>query len=166
MASPQSQFSHSPIVHLTTFTEFYQESAKIATLPPTTIIAEIAGKDSIAAVIQAAKNHDLSRVLGIGINHRSFYGNIAEPNEHFQFIEQNKTKLGIQITQFMYLDVSNLFDKLIIQTMAVVQKYFKYFSPCPACHLFFHMMRVPIARFYGITQLSPENAIFMAPERN
>ncbi len=115
-------------------------------------IAEVAGKDSIAAIVQIAKNVKNFSILGIGINHRSFFGNLNEPLEHFEYITTNKSKFTLTNTQFMYLDVSSLFDLLIVRTMAIVQKYFHYYSPCPACHLFFHMMRVPIARHLSISR--------------
>ena len=136
---------------LLNFKDFYQLQSNNSVESPKTVIAEIAGKDSIAAIIQVAKNTRITKLLGIGINHRSFYGNIDEPLEHFEYITKNKEEISVATTHFIYLDVSKLFDLLLVRTMATVQKYFQYYSPCPACHLFFHMMRVPIARFFKIS---------------
>ncbi|MHA1719678.1 MAG: hypothetical protein ACTSXK_09160 [Promethearchaeota archaeon] len=144
--------------HLYDFKNFYKYPLVLQIKEKEGIIAEIAGKDSIAAILNAKDRENFSNsILGIGIFHRSFYGNINEPIEHFQFI-QKKYKLQENITinedllPFLYLDVANLYDKLILQTMAVVQKHYGLFSPCPPCHLFFHMMRLPIARYYNISR--------------
>lgn len=53
-------------------------------------------------------------------------------------------------TKLIYLDIGYLFEYLIIKNMAIIQKYFGYFNPCPACHLLFHMIRIPIAKYYDI----------------
>ncbi len=116
-----------------------------------TYIAEIAGKDSIAAVLEATQKFNINNLLGIGIFHRMLYGNWKEPIENFDFIKKNKEILGIKNTYFIYLDIKTLFDQLIMRNMAIVQKYFQYWSPCPPCHLLFHMIRIPIAKNYKIT---------------
>ncbi|WP_371804086.1 hypothetical protein [Candidatus Lokiarchaeum ossiferum] len=134
------------------FSDFYQINSKNSSDSSETIIAEVAGKDSIAAILQVAKKSSIKKLVGIGINHRSFYGNIDEPTEHFEYISNDKALLNIKKTEFMYLDVSSLFDLLIVRTLAIVQKHFHYFSPCPACHLFFHMMRVPIAHHLKVAK--------------
>ncbi len=143
---------------LVSFSEFYRHPVEFPHGSSDAYIGEITGKDSIAAVLQVADRatnpNSIQNLLGIGVYHHSFYGNALEPIEHFQFLEkfflQNiRTPLT---AAFLYLDVAFLFDQLILRTMATVQKHFGLFSPCPPCHLFFHMMRIPIARHYGITQ--------------
>jgi hypothetical protein len=117
------------------------------------VIAEIAGKDSIAAVIKALELNQISRITGIGINHRGFFGNFQEPIEHFLQLEnQFLQKSGIE-ADFFYLNIENLFENVIIQPMTLIQKHFGYFSPCPACHFLFHMIRIPIARHLGVNTI-------------
>ncbi len=135
---------------LMTFDKFYSEKHPKLKNTEDLFIGEVAGKDSIAAIIQAVKKYNITNLLGIGIFHRSFFGNIFEPIEHFEFVDNLNYKINLDSSNFLYLDVSDLFDRLIIRNMAIVQKYFGYYSPCPPCHLFFHMMRIPIADFYGI----------------
>ena len=138
---------------LFTFDKFY--SVNMSKLEPkeNEFISEVAGKDSIAAIIQAVKKYNIKNLLGIGIFHRSFFGNILEPIEHFEYVKDLICQEVIDSTHFLYLDVSNLFDRLIIRNMAIVQKYFGYYSPCPPCHLFFHMIRIPIADYFGVTKI-------------
>ncbi len=138
---------------LITFDKFYSENRSKLENKENFFISEVAGKDSIAAIIQAARENEIKNLLGIGIFHRSFFGNSLEPNEHFEFINKPIIINKFDSTNFLYLDVSNLFDRLIIRNTAIVQKYFGYYSPCPPCHLFFHMMRIPIANYYGITKI-------------
>lgn len=138
---------------LFTFDKFYSENKSKLENKENFFISEVAGKDSIAAIIQADRNYDIKKLFGIGIFHRSFFGNILEPNEHFEYVKELISQKKFDSTNFLYLDVSNLFDRLIIRNMAIVQKYFGYYSPCPPCHLFFHMIRTPIADYYGITKI-------------
>ncbi len=138
---------------LITFDKFYSENKSKLENKENFFISEVAGKDSIAAIIQAIRDYDIRNLLGIGIFHRSFLGNILEPNEHFEYVNELISQEKYDSTNFLYLNVSNLFDRLIIRNMAIVQKYFGYYSPCPPCHLFFHMMRIPIANYYGITKI-------------
>jgi hypothetical protein len=138
---------------LITFDKFYSAQRLKSESNEYFFIGEVAGKDSIAALIQASIEYNIINLLGIGIFHRSFFGNILEPNEHFEYAKDLISHRDIDSTNFLYLDVSNLFDRLIIRNMAIVQKYFGYYSPCPPCHLFFHMMRIPIAKYYGIRKI-------------
>jgi len=138
---------------LITFDKFYLAQRPKSESNEYFFISEVAGKDSIAALIQASREYNIKNLLGIGIFHRSFFGNILEPNEHFESAKELISQRDFNSTNFLYLDVSNLFNRLIIRNMAIVQKYFGYYSPCPPCHLFFHMMRIPIAKYYGITRI-------------
>ena len=138
---------------LFTFDKFYSEFKPKLENKENFFISEVAGKDSIAAIIQAARDYDIKKLFGIGIFHRSFFGNILEPNEHFEYAKELISQKNFETINFLYLDVSNLFDRLIIRNMAIVQKYFGYYSPCPPCHLFFHMMRTPIADYFGIKKI-------------
>ena len=138
---------------LITFDKFYSVKKPKFETKENYFICEVAGKDSIAAIIQAARDYDIKNLFGIGIFHRSFFGNILEPNEHYEYVKDLYNKEDFDSTKFLYLDVSNLFDRLIIRNIAIVQKYFGYYSTCPPCHLFFHMMRIPIANYYGITKI-------------
>lgn len=138
---------------LITFDKFYSAQRPKSKTNEDFFISEVAGKDSIAALIQASREYHINNLLGIGIFHRSFFGNIFEPNEHFENAKELISQRNYDSFNFLYLDVSNLFDRLIIRNMAIVQKYFGYYSPCPPCHLFFHMMRIPIANYYGITKI-------------
>ena len=138
---------------LITFDKFFSKNKTKIEYKEKFFISEVAGKDSIAALIQGVSKNDIRNLLGIGIFHRSFFGNILEPIEHFESVKNLILQEKINSTDFLYLDVSNLFDHLIIRNMAIIQKYFGYYSPCPPCHLFFHMMRIPIADYFGITKI-------------
>ncbi|QEE16575.2 hypothetical protein DSAG12_02405 [Promethearchaeum syntrophicum] len=140
-------------LELFTLDKFYSEQRSKLDYRESFYICEVAGKDSIAAIIQAVRKYDIKNLLGIGIFHRSFFGNISEPIEHFKSVKDLILQEDIESINFLYLDVSNLFDLLIVRNMAIVQKYFGYYSPCPSCHLFFHMMRIPVAEYFGITKI-------------
>ena len=63
---------------LITFNIFYSAEHPKLEINEDFFISEVAGKDSIAAIIQTAKNYNIKNLLGIGIFHRSFFGNIND----------------------------------------------------------------------------------------
>ncbi|MFX0071469.1 MAG: hypothetical protein ACFFAO_10305 [Candidatus Hermodarchaeota archaeon] len=115
-------------------------------------IVEVAGKDSIAAVLKALKQFKFKNLLSVSLWHRAIYGNIYEPLHYFKYLIENFPFEGIIHGDLIYLDAANLFEQTIVKTLTIIQKYFKYYHPCPACHLFFHMIRIPIAKHYNINQ--------------
>ena len=138
---------------LWTFRSFFTE---IESQPPNSqrAILEVAGKDSVAAAIAYLQNNHVTELIGIGIFHRGFYGNFSEPEIHFQQISTSlQQKLPQLQTSFYYLDVADLFQWTIVQPMGIIQKHFSQYSPCPPCHLFFHMMRIPLVKHLGVTRI-------------
>lgn len=104
-------------------------------------------------MIQLFKKNEVKSLLGISLYHRVLYGNKNEPWENFDYLVKLYLSKKLDFMPFIYLDVGNLFEQLILQNIAIVQKYFGHFTPCPACHLFLHMMRIPIANFYNIQKI-------------
>ncbi len=132
----------------------------------TRICFEVAGKDSVAALIPIMekilglvgstvnKQHNISEIIGFAMYHHGLYGNFNEPIEHFKKIQLLiQKRFGEIPMRFFYVNVAELFEWAIIQPMAIIQKYFRAYSPCPACHLFFHMMRVPLVNHIGSSTL-------------
>jgi hypothetical protein len=130
--------------------QIFEDPLHLAICNSKSCIAEIAGKDSIAAVLKAIKEKQIEWLVGIGLYHRAIYGNINQPADNFEKLINMPLFKEITNHSFIYLDISDLFEQLIIRNTAVVQKHFHYFNPCPACHLLFHMIRIPLARFYNI----------------
>ncbi|TFH26709.1 MAG: hypothetical protein E4G98_06805 [Promethearchaeota archaeon] len=117
-------------------------------------VLEVAGKDSVAAAIPYLQTHPITELIGIGIFHRGFYDNFYEPELNFQQISTILRNHVPELqTSFYYLDVADLFDWTIVQPMGIIQKHFSQYSPCPPCHLFFHMMRIPLVKHLGATQI-------------
>lgn len=104
-------------------------------------------------MILVLKEYEVKSLLGISLYHQVLYGNKNEPWENFNLLVELFLSKELDFVPFIYLDVGNLFEQLILHNIAIVQKYFGYFTPCPACHLFFHMMRIPIANFYNIQKI-------------
>lgn len=110
-----------------------------------TIVAELAGKDSIAAIIKYAKEHKGCHILPTIV---------AIPAE-----EQKYDDLGIyymklksylsKLSCFMYNPLVLRNDALwweLNRPISYLLDNYKFYSPCIACHAFLHYMRVPIAK--------------------
>lgn len=135
----------------------------------TKICFEVAGKDSAAAIIPILDKiygntteyrildedrHEISEIIGIAMYHHGMYGNFNEPIENFKKVQNLiQKRFGEIQMRFFYLNVAELFEWTIVQPMAIIQKHYGAYSPCPACHLFLHMMRIPLLKHIGCSTL-------------
>lgn len=111
-------------------------------------IAEIAGRDSIAAVIAAAKEHGFERVLPtIGYTGTEI-GDFAAP---MRAIERLKGFLGsrVEVLEPLELRDEALWAALNTAYADEVSNRFGVCSPCLACHLYFHLLRVRTSWEHG-----------------
>lgn len=117
-------------------------------------VAEIAGKDSIAAAILALKNDYVDTIVPVFVLTGSEYGNwtsLKTNVEHLQNVAQK-------------MDGKNVYDPIIVHDfrlwnivnakyMNAVFKKFGFYSPCIGCHMYVHLLRIPIAKLLGATKI-------------
>lgn len=115
------------------------------------IIAELAGDDSLAAIITYLKDNPNDIIVPTWVI------TPVEYKDNFQTVKNNYTLFiqylkahGYQIEDLQILENNERLWKLLMKQ--------SFISPCIACHLYCHLLRVPLAK--------QKNAKILTGERN
>ena len=110
-------------------------------------IADVTGRDSIAALIKTIEIYSPNFVIPSVIVLGCEFGNKDQPHKTIYKISEIYKNTQTQILPGILLDV-NQFWKLFIakEINSTVDKY-KFFSPCIACHLIMHLARIKLAHY-------------------
>ncbi len=127
-------------------------------------IAEIAGKDSVAAVMKFIReNGSLSSCnkeksggsdLGIVIIPTivytgTEYGDKKSYYDSIEFIRKKAEEAGIGFEEGTELQDGRLWNILCAKYQYLINKKYGFYTPCVACHMFTHLMRIPLLRRLG-----------------
>ncbi len=118
-------------------------------------IAEIAGKDSLAAAIKGFEMGQFDLLMPTFVNLNVEYGDRAVLTRNMRFLQERVKKLAPLGKSWLVLEPITLGEPELWQAMVgrfamLSIRKFGSFSPCIACHLALHIMRLPIAWELGI----------------
>lgn len=121
-------------------------------------IGEIAGRDSVAAIIKACETRNINAILPTIVFTGTEYGDWDSPLRNIEFLEN---ALGTRCTVFepVFLGNPELWAALSGKYATVIAEKLNIYSPCLACHLYMHLCRVPLAK-------ALDNAPIISGERN
>ena len=119
-----------------------------AAVLPSPAIAEIAGRDSIAAAVVAVRESGFRTILPTVVHTGTEYGDHDAP---FRAVERLRLELGdeVQVLPLVSLSSPGLWAALNGRFASVISGTFGVSSPCLACHLYMHLARVPLALALG-----------------
>ncbi|HPQ38595.1 MAG TPA: hypothetical protein PLW97_13210 [Synergistaceae bacterium] len=119
---------------------------------PSLGIVEIAGKDSIAAAVAEGNSRRFSGMLPTVAYTGTQYGDWEAP---FRAVEELRKRLPskVRLYSLVTLGSPELWRNLCGKGLCQWQKRYGFASPCTACHLYFHVLRVPLARHLGSSLL-------------
>ncbi|HEY3373584.1 MAG TPA: hypothetical protein VGK02_00775 [Candidatus Aquicultor sp.] len=111
-------------------------------------IGEIAGRDSIAALITACQTHAVKVILPTAVYTGTEYGDWDVINGNLEVL---KERLGGDCTVLDLIVLGNpsLWAALNGRYSTVLFDRHGMFSPCLACHLYMHLCRVPLSLALG-----------------
>lgn len=109
-------------------------------------IAEIAGRDSIAAVLQAAKTGNIKAILPTLAYTGTEFGNWEAPVKKIHQIKEELNKKGIKVFDTVLLGAPKFWWHLCGRYATDLFKRFGFYSPCVGCHLYLHAVRIPLAK--------------------
>jgi hypothetical protein len=111
-------------------------------------VAEIAGRDSIAAAVSAVREHGFSALLPVWAATGTTWGDEHAPDRAVAHLAR---LLGTEVEVFPLLGVGSptLWAALNGRFASVIADRYHLRSPCLACHLYVHLARVPLARAIG-----------------
>jgi len=114
-------------------------------------IAEIAGRDSVAAVIRACRVRDIKAVVPTIAFTGTEYGNWKVPFEKTELMKEKLEKEDIRVFSVIVLGSPRFWWKLCGRYTTELFKKYGYFTPCLGCHLYFHAIRIALAKLLHCT---------------
>jgi hypothetical protein len=123
------------------------DSASLAARPGL-VIAEIAGRDSVAATVLAVRERGFTSVLPTSVATGTEYGDERAPD---QAVERLASLVGpgVEVLPPLRIGSPRLWAALNARFAGVIAERYHVFSPCLACHLYMHLARIPLARALG-----------------
>jgi hypothetical protein len=121
--------------------------ATVAALPAL-VVAEIAGRDSVAAAVVAVRERGFRTVLPTAVYTGTEYGDREAPERAAQHLREIVGD-SARVLPLVSIASPRLWSALNGRFAAVVHGLFGVCSPCLACHLYMHLARVPLAWALG-----------------
>lgn len=127
--------------------------------PKETVVAEFAGRDSLVAIIKAFEEEDINYIFPVASMAPTEYGEISNLEENYRFLKarvkelygDKKTLLPIEV----YSD-NKLWKELAGNNIGHIIEEFGFYTPCIACHMYFHLLKIPYANKYSKRIVSGE----------
>lgn len=115
-------------------------------------IGEVAGKDSVAAIIAASEREDIESILPVAIYTGTLYGDWNIIFETARYVQREVRKRHKKkVHDLTVMGSPRLWHALNGRFMHVLSEKFGSFSPCLGCHLYFHSIVIPLAKELNTT---------------
>jgi hypothetical protein len=112
-------------------------------------IAEIAGRDSIAAVIRACELRPIKAVVPTIAYTGTEYGRWKTPFEKTELMKERLEQNGIKVFDPVVVGSPKIWWALCGKETAQLIQQFGFLPHCVGCHLYFHAIRIPLAKKLG-----------------
>jgi hypothetical protein len=109
-------------------------------------IAEIAGRDSVASVIRASEMRPIKAIIPTIAYTGTEHGTWMEPFEKIEILKYKLQLNNIKVYEPVVLGSPKFWWTLCGRYVAHFFKAYGFYSHCVGCHLYFHAIRIPIAR--------------------
>jgi len=117
------------------------------------VIAEIAGRDSIAAALSLIKSGEVMDILPISDDVPPQYGNLDVPLGPVFWLREEAEKYGVRVHDLAFIRDYELYNILTAKYSKEIIKSYGFYTPCTSCHLYFHTIRAPLVRALGGTKI-------------
>ncbi|MBW2184676.1 MAG: hypothetical protein JRF49_12545 [Deltaproteobacteria bacterium] len=109
-------------------------------------IVEIAGRDSIAAALEAVKERDFKAFLPTIVYTGTEFGSWKVTFKKVDMLREVLSKRGVKIFDPIVLGAPRFWWRLCGRYITHLFESFGFYSPCVGCHLYLHAIRIPLAR--------------------
>jgi hypothetical protein len=113
-------------------------------------IAEIAGRDSVAAVVRACELRPIMAIVPTLAYTATEYGNWETPLEKVTLLRKNLKQKKIRVFDLVILGSPKFWWMLCGRYSTHLSGQFTSYSHCVGCHLYFHTIRIPVSRILRI----------------
>lgn len=116
-------------------------------------IVEIAGRDSIAAAIEEGRSGKYETFLPSIVYTGTEYGSWEAPFDAASFLKQQLQPLGINVLHPVLSGSPKFWWNLCGRSNYQLTRDYGFYTPCIGCHMYFHAVRIPLAKKFGITSI-------------
>jgi hypothetical protein len=109
-------------------------------------IVEIAGRDSIAAALEATRKRDFKALLPTIAYTGTEFGDWETPFKKTDLLKEALSEKGLKVFAPLVLGAPRLWWRLCGRYTTHLFKAFGFYSPCVGCHLYLHALRIPLAK--------------------
>jgi len=118
-----------------------------------TAIAEIAGRDSIAAAIRACEMLPIKAIVPTIVYTSTEFGDWEILSNKITFLKERFNRYGLKVFDPVFLGDPKLWNVLCGRLAAHLFRIFGFYTPCAGCHLYIHAIRVPLAKMLNCTMV-------------
>lgn len=116
-------------------------------------IAEIAGRDSIAAAVKACDALPIKAVVPTIAYTGTEYGNWEIPFKKTKLLKKLLKKKNVLLFEPIVIGSTEFWWKLCGRYSVHLSKKYGFYSHCVGCHLYFHAIRIPLAKMLNCTMV-------------
>jgi len=116
-------------------------------------IAEIAGRDSIAATLAGVASLGIETIVPTAVYTGTEYGDWSVLFDSVDHLRRRLADTPVVISDLILLGSPRLWGALNGRHMARLAEEFGYCTPCVGCHLYLHIVRVPLAWALGASKI-------------
>jgi hypothetical protein len=109
-------------------------------------IVEIAGRDSIAAASRACEMRPIRAIVPTIAYTGTEYGNWKAPFKGIKVLKDKLQKKNVKVYNPIILGSPKFWWALCGRYTTHLLKKFGFYSHCLGCHLYFHAVRIPLAK--------------------
>jgi hypothetical protein len=109
-------------------------------------VAEIAGRDSIAAVLRACELRRIRAIVPTVAYTGTEYGNWTITFEKINILKDKLQKDNIRVFDPVVIGSPKFWWKLCGRYTTHLTKKYGFYSHCVGCHFYFHAVRIPLAK--------------------
>jgi hypothetical protein len=113
-------------------------------------IAEIAGRDSIAAAIRACEMRVIKAIIPTIAYTGTEYGNWVTPLEKIKILRDRLQSSNIKVFDPIVIGSPKFWWALCGRYSIHLSKRFNFYSQCVGCHLYLHAIRIPLAKILQV----------------
>lgn len=127
--------------------------------PKETVVAEFAGRDSIAAILKVFERNDINYILPIASTSPTEHGETENIIKNYNDLKKKieiKYKNKKQFLELQYYSPYDLWKKINCSDIQGFINRFNFYSPCIGCHFYFHLSKVKFANKYSKRIISGE----------
>lgn len=117
------------------------------------VLAEIAGRDSVGAVVALAREGGLSRVLPTIAYTGTEYGDLESLHSNVDGLRRLLRPLGVELSEPAVVGSPLWWSAVVGRVNSILARRYGPWHICIGCHMYLHAVRVPLAWKAGARRL-------------